>query len=60
MKLVLRFIVFLLLLQGISSIWEFVDVATYGESQKSAMDALAAAFMANWLDSKIWEGADHG
>ena len=51
---VLRFVVWLLILQGISSVWEFVDVATYGESQKSAVDAIAAMFMTDWIYGKIW------
>lgn len=56
---VLRFLVWLLILQGISSVWEFTDVAMYGESQRSAVDALAAVFMTNWLDNRIWGGADN-
>lgn len=50
----LKCVVFLLILQGISSLWEFADVATYGESQRSAVDALAALFMTEWIHSKIW------
>lgn len=50
----LQFVVWLLILQGISSIWEFLDVAMYGESQRSAVDALAAIFMTDWIHSKIW------
>lgn len=55
-QIVLRLVVFSLILEGISSIWRFVDVAMFGESQRSAVDALAAVFMANWLDNKIWGG----
>ena len=55
MKTVIRIIVFLLILQGISSLWEFIDIGTYGYSQKSAADALATVFMTSWLDTKIWE-----
>jgi hypothetical protein len=51
---ILRFAVWLLILQGISSLWKFADVAIYGESQRSAVDAIAAVFMTDWLDSKIW------
>lgn len=51
---VLQLAVFVLILQGISSIWELVDVATYGESQKSAVDAIAAVFMTDWIYAKIW------
>jgi hypothetical protein len=50
----LQFVVCLLILQGISSLWEFIDVATYGESQKSAADAIAAVFMTDWILCKIW------
>lgn len=55
---VLQIVVWLLILEGISSIWEFVDVAAYGESQRSAMDALAAMFMTDWVHSKIWRAED--
>ena len=51
---ILQVVVFMLILQGISSIWEFIDVATYGESQRSAADAIAALFMSDWIYSKIW------
>ena len=54
----LQFAVFMLILQGISSIWEFIDVATYGECQKSAADAIAAVFMTDWIYGKIWRKAD--
>ena len=47
-------VVWLLILQGISSIWELIDVATYGESQKSAADAIAAIFMTEWICNRIW------
>lgn len=56
---ILRIVVWVLVLEGISSIWEFVDVAMFGESQRSAVDALAAIFMTNWIDNKIWRN-DHG
>lgn len=56
MKTVIRIIVCFLIIAGISSLWEFIDVATYGYSQRSAADAMAAAFMTFWLDTKIWEG----
>ena len=54
----LQIAVWLLIMEGISSIWEFVDVATYGESQRSAMDALAVMFMTDWVTSKIWRAED--
>lgn len=52
----LQAVVWLLVLQGISSLWYFIDVATYGESQKSAADAIAAIFMAEWIHHRIWSG----
>ena len=54
----LQFAVFMLILQGISSIWEFIDVAMYGETQRSAADAIAAVFMTDWIASKIWRKAN--
>lgn len=51
---ILQAVVWLLILQGISSLWYFVDVATYGESQKSAADAIAAMFMTEWIHTRIW------
>lgn len=51
---ILQAVVWLLILQGISSLWHFVDVATYGESQKSAADAIAAMFMTEWIHTRIW------
>lgn len=56
----IRVLVYLLVLAGISAVWAFVDVATYGESQRSAVDAFAAVFMTNWIDNRIWGGADNG
>ena len=50
----LQCVVWFLILVGISSIWEFTDVAIYGESQRSVVDALAAVFMTDWIHSKIW------
>ena len=50
----LQLVVGLLILQGIAYLWEFIDVATYGESQKSAADAIAAVFMTDWICKKIW------
>ena len=47
-------VVWLLILQGISSLWYFIDVATYGESQKSAADAIAAIFMAECIHNWVW------
>ena len=55
MKTVIRIIVFALILQGISSFWEFLDIAAFGYSQRSAADAMAAVLMTSWLDTKIWE-----
>ena len=54
----LQFVVWMLILEGISSIWRFTDVAIYGESQRSAVDALAAMFMTDWIYSKIWRAED--
>lgn len=54
----LQLVVWLLILQGISSLWKFIDVAAYGESQRSAADALAAMFMTYWIHGKIWRAED--
>lgn len=51
---VLQCVVWLLILQGISSLWTFTDVAMFGESQKSAVDAIAAMFMTDWIHSKVF------
>lgn len=53
-KSFLRMIVYILIFAGICVIWECADVSMYGESQHSLMDLIAAFFMANWLDTKIW------
>lgn len=58
MKWVIRFIVYVLILVGICTTWETVDVAMYGYSQHSLMDAIAATIMALCLDTKIW-GTNH-
>ncbi len=50
----LHFVVWMLILTGISELWEFVDVAMYGYSQWSAADTIAAVFMTDWIWSKIW------
>ena len=49
-----RFIVYMLIFCGICAVWEAADVSMYGESQHSLMDLIAATFMANSLDKKIW------
>lgn len=54
MKTLLRFIAFMLILAGISAVWEFVDVATYGFSQRSAADAIAAAIIATRLEERVY------
>ena len=54
----LQFVVWMLIMAGISSIWRFTDVAMYGESQRSAVDALASVFMTDWIYSKIWRAED--
>lgn len=51
---ILRFVVGLLILEGISSIWRFTDVAMFGESQMSAVDAIATVLMTFWIDNRIW------
>ena len=56
----IRFVVYFIILAGISAIWKFIDVATYGESQRSAADAIAAVIMTNCIDTKIWGGTDNG
>jgi hypothetical protein len=50
----IQVIVWLLIFQGIASIWEFTDILAYGESQRSAVDAIATIFMTEWLYNKIW------
>ena len=50
----LHFVVWMLIMIGISELWEFTDVAIYGYSQGSAVDALMAMFMTDWITSKIW------
>ena len=57
---IIRVLVYFLVLAGISAIWEFIDVATYGESQRSAADAIAAVIMANCIDNWIWGGTNNG
>lgn len=54
MKAIFRFIVFLLILEGISALWKYIDIGTYGYSQRSAADALAAILIANWFDNKLF------
>ena len=54
----LQFVVGMLIMAGITAIWRFADVAMYGESQRSAVDALAAVFMTEWICSKIWRAED--
>ena len=56
----IRFLVYFIILAGISAIWEFLDVVAYGESQRSAADAIAAVIMTNCIDTKIWGGTDNG
>ena len=48
-------LVWLLILQGICSTWDFAEVAMYGESQQSVVDTIMAIFTTNWINSKIWE-----
>ena len=54
----IQFVVWLLIFQGIASIWEYTDILAYGESQRSAVDAIAAIFMTEWLHNKIWRNVD--
>lgn len=37
-----------------TAVWEFVDVATYGFSQRSAADAIAAAIIATGLEKRVY------
>lgn len=55
---IIRFVAYVLILVGICTIWEFADIAMYGESQHSVADAIAAVIMTNCLDTKIW-GTNH-
>lgn len=57
-KGIFRFVIFLLILEGISEIWEFIDIGTYGYSQRSAADAIATVFIANWFDNKLFGNQD--
>jgi hypothetical protein len=50
----IQVIVWLLIFQGIASIWEYTDILVYGESQRSAVDAIATIFITEWLHNKIW------
>lgn len=54
MKTLLRIITYILILAGISAVWEFVDVATYGFTQRSAADAIAAAIIAMQLEERVY------
>lgn len=56
---VIRFCVFLLILEGVTSVWEFIDIMTYGESQQSAADAIAAIIMTNCIHRRIWRRNDN-
>jgi hypothetical protein len=53
-KSFIRMVIYILIFVGICAIWEVADVSMYGESQHSIMDLIAALFMANCLDEKIW------
>lgn len=50
----LRSAVWMLILTGISELWKITDMAMYGYSQRSAVDALMAIFLTDWIDSRIW------
>lgn len=56
MRTFLRITACLLIFIGICEAWEFAEIALYGISQKSAVDALAAGFIANQIDDRIWGG----
>lgn len=58
MKWVIRFIVYVLIIAGICTIWELADVAMYGYSQHSVADMIAAVIITNCLDTKIWRATD--
>lgn len=55
---IIRFVVYVLILAGICTIWELADIAMYGDSQDSVADTIAAVIMTNCLDTKIW-GTKH-
>lgn len=50
----LRFAVWMLILAGICEMWKFTEVAMYGYSQSSIVDAIMAFFLNDWIDRKIW------
>lgn len=54
-KGIIRFVVFLLILEGMRSLWNFTEVCLYGYSQQSIVDAIANIALTSWLDKAIWE-----
>lgn len=49
-----RAMVFGLLLIGLAELWETVEIALYGISQKSIVDSIVLGFLVNRLDDVIW------
>ena len=50
----LQIVVWILISIAISELWEFIEIAMYGESQPSIVDAIMSFFMTDWIHSKIW------
>ena len=46
---IFSYFVFLLILEGMSSVWEFIDIVSYGESQRSIADLVAAIFITSCI-----------
>ena len=51
-----RAVVWILISIAICELWEFIEIAMYGESQSSIVDAIMSLFMTDWIHSKIWRG----
>lgn len=60
MKIFIRIISIVLILEGVCELWRFTEECLYGFSQSSIVDAIAAYAFTWWLDNKIWEGAKDG
>ena len=50
----LQIVVWILISIAISELWEFIEIAMYGERQPSIVDAIMSFFMTDWIHSKIW------
>lgn len=55
MRGLIRAAVFILIFEGLRSIWDFAEVAMYGYSQASVVDSVANLFITNRLDTIIWD-----